>query len=346
MFELKSDAVHDLVIPTSMGLRLLPKNRQPAHAAGDFSLTVTSAESNAGSVASYLGRDVTILTGLVHGSPLARRIRDDLAGRRMRVIAREVDAGGPWGHRHQINVADSGFGVRGPRVYNDRAGEVGRTLSPGDFDLERIFVDEGARIVHTSGLFAALSPTTGELCKEIARAAKASGSAVSFDLNYRASLWEQEPERLRALFREIANSADILIGGAEEFERALGIPAAEVRDMLAEAGRRYPGVSLFATTERRAVTANEHRWGASVYARGEWREVEPCTVPVLDRIGGGDGFVGGLLYGILQGWDPDRSLQFAWASGALALAMETDYAQPADEAEIWSIWEGDVRVKR
>jgi 2-dehydro-3-deoxygluconokinase len=346
MFDVKPNAVHDLVIPTSMGLRLAPRNRQPVHAAQDFSLHVTSAESNVGSVASYLGRNVTILTALVRGSPLARRIRDDLAGRHMRVIAREVDAGGPWGHRHQINVADSGFGVRGPRVYNDRAGEVGRTLSPGDFDLNRIFIDEGARIVHTSGLFAALSPTTGELCKEIARAAKASGSAVSFDLNYRASLWEQEPERLRALFREIADYADILIGGAQEFEHTLGIPAADVRDMIAEAGKRHPGVSIFATTDRRAVTANEHRWGASIYADGQWREVAPRTVPVLDRIGGGDGFVGGLLYAILQGWDAERALHFGWASGALAVTMETDHAQPADEAQIWTIWEGDARVKR
>ena len=353
-----------LLVPTSMGVRLTPKNRQPVHTARDFAIQVTSAESNAASVASFLGEPVKVLTALVKGSPIARMIADDLARRGMHLEARYLDQGGPWGHRHQMNIAGSGFGSRGPRVHNDRAGEAGRTLSAGDFDLDRIFEEEGVRIVHTSGLFAALSPSTGELCLEIARAARKAGSVVSFDLNYRASFWEEEPDRLRETFREIASLADILVGNEEDFQLALGLPGPEAggsdlaaridgfKAMVTQAGREFPQVRIFATTLREVVSANEHLWGAILRAgvgdgaAPAWHVVEPRPIQVLDRIGGGDGFVGGLLYGVLRGWSAEDCLHFGWASGALAVSMETDYAQPADEGEIWKIWEGDARVKR
>jgi 2-dehydro-3-deoxygluconokinase len=369
IFDLKQDAAASIVIPTSMGVRITPKNRQPVHTAREFVMQVTSAESNVGSIASFLGEPVRILTALVKESPIARMIVDDLGRRHMELEAKEVDPGGPWGHRHQFNVADAGFGSRGPRVYNDRAGEAGRTLGPGDFDLERIFETEGARIVHTSGLFAALSPSAGELCVEIARAAKAAGTLVSFDLNHRASFWEGREKELRATFREIASLADILVGNEEDFQLALGLQGPEAggtelagkiegfKGMIEEAGSTFPGVKLFATTLREVVSANEHLWGAILRAGGSdaggsggaspvWHTVEPRPIQVNDRIGGGDGFVGGLLYGILSGWEIEDCLHFGWASGALAVTMETDHAQPADEAQIWGIWEGDARVKR
>ncbi len=152
-------------------------------------MQVTSAESNVASVSSYLGLPVKVLTAFVKGSPIARMIKDDLAGRHMDYEGREVDQGGPWGYRHQFNMADSGYGSRGPRVHNDRAGEVGRTLNVEDFDLDRIFGSEGVQIVHLSGLIAALSPETSTFCLEVARAAKKHGTRISFDLNHRASFW-------------------------------------------------------------------------------------------------------------------------------------------------------------
>jgi 2-dehydro-3-deoxygluconokinase len=369
IFDVKRDAATSIVIPTSMGVRITPKNRQPVHTAREFVMQVTSAESNVGSIASFLGEPVKILTALVKGSPIARMIADDLGRRHMDLEAKEVDPGGPWGHRHQFNVADAGFGARGPRVYNDRSGEVGRALAPGDFDLARIFEQEGARIVHTSGLFAALSSSAGELCVEIARAAKAAGTLVSFDLNHRASFWEGREEQLRATFCEIASLADIVVGNEEDFQLALGLQGPEAggtelagktegfKGMIEEAGTAFPGVRLFATTLREVVSANEHLWGAILRAGGidaggsgaaapAWHIVEPRPIPVHDRIGGGDGFVGGLLHAILQGWDAERALHFGWAAGALAVTMETDHAQPADEAQIWTIWEGDARVQR
>jgi 2-dehydro-3-deoxygluconokinase len=142
---LPADSRFSLLVPTSMGVRLTPPAGQPFHASDTFQLTVTSAESNVASVPAYLGEPVKVLTKFVEGSPISRRIRDDLASRHMEVEGPEVEQGGAWGFRHQFNLADSGFGLRGPRVWNDRGGEVGRTLSADDFDLERIFGEEGVR---------------------------------------------------------------------------------------------------------------------------------------------------------------------------------------------------------
>lgn len=116
--------------------------------------------------------------------------------------------------------------------------------------------------------------------------------------------------------------------------------------MILNANRAFPNVKVFANTLREVISANEHLWGAIVYENERWHEAPLRTINVIDRIGGGDGFVGGLLYSILKGMDPEKWIQFAWASGALATTFLTDYAQPADENVIWSIWEGNARVKR
>ncbi|MDD4103230.1 MAG: sugar kinase, partial [Kiritimatiellae bacterium] len=133
-----------------MGIRITPVNGQPVHCGGAFMMQATSAETNVASVAAYLGLPVKVLTTFVKGSPIAQLIKDNLRSRHMDYEGVEVEQGGPWGYRHQINIADSGFGSRGPRVWNDRAGEVGRTLNVKDFDLERIFGQEGVQIVHLS----------------------------------------------------------------------------------------------------------------------------------------------------------------------------------------------------
>jgi len=116
--------------------------------------------------------------------------------------------------------------------------------------------------------------------------------------------------------------------------------------MIGEARKAYPNAKYFATTLREVVSANEHLWGAIVCADGEWYIEEPRKIPVLDRIGGGDGFTGGLLYGVLNNWEPERCMQFGWATGALAVTDFNDYASPADEEQVWSIYKGNARVKR
>jgi 2-dehydro-3-deoxygluconokinase len=241
---------------------------------------------------------------------------------------------------------------------NDRAGEVGRTLSAKYFDLDRIFAKEGAAILHLSGLIAALSPETSNFCLELARKAKEHGTLVSFDLNYRASFWVNRERELRDTFTRIAAMSDILLGNEEDFQLALGIEGPEAggvgiakkidgfKKMIGKVKAEYPNVSVFATTLREVLSANMHLWGAIMLYNDEWHVIEPREIPVYDRIGGGDSFVGGLLYGILKRWEPEKWPQFGWATGALVVTMVEDYASPVDEAQVWSIYEGNARVKR
>ena len=184
------------------------------------------------------------------------------------------------------------------------------------------------------------------------------GTLISFDLNYRASFWKGRESELSDVFKEIVSASDILIGNEEDYQLCLGIKGPEAggvdvaskidsfKDMIERTSREYPNLSVFATTLRQVVNANEHLWGAIMRTEDGWQVVEPRPIHVLDRIGGGDGFVGGMLYAILRGWDSEKWIQFGWASGALATTFLTDYAQPADEDQIWSVWSGNARVKR
>jgi 2-dehydro-3-deoxygluconokinase len=356
--ELKKDFVWSLLVPTSMGVRITPVHGQPTHSSDTFIMHVTSAETNVASISSYLGLPVKVLTTFVKESPVARLIKDNLAARHMTYEGVEVEQGGPWGYRHQFNIADSGYGVRGPRVHNDRAGEVGRTLSARSFDLDRIFRAEGVQILHLSGLISALSHETGQFCLELARAAKKNSTKISFDLNYRASFWKGREKELGEIFTEIAHASDILVGNEEDFQLCLGIDGPEeggkdlaeqiesFKEMITRVKKAFPNASVFATTLRQVISTNNHLWGALMLEGEKWHVAEPREIYVLDRIGGGDGFVGGMLYAILKGWEPSKWLEFGWACGALATTSMTDYAQPADEEQIWSIWKGNARVKR
>ena len=356
--QLKKDFAYSLLVPTSMGVRITPVNGQPVHSSDTFKMQATSAETNVASISSYLGLPVKVLTTFVKDSPIAQFIKSNLLSRHMTYEGPEVAQGDPWGYRHQFNIADSGYGARGPRVLNDRAGEVGRTLNVKDFDLERIFGKEGVQIVHLSGLIGALSPETSNFCLEIARFAKKYDTRISFDLNYRASFWKGREAELREIFTEIASISDILIGNEEDFQLCLGIEGPEAggkgieaeidgfKGMINRVKAAFPNASVFATTLRQVISSNEHLWGAIMLEGNDWQVIEPRRIPVLDRIGGGDGFVGGLLYGILKGWEPVKWPQFGWATGALATTFLTDYAQPADEEMVWSIWNGNARVRR
>jgi len=358
MIELKKDAKYALVIPTSMGLRLTPENGQPFHCSDTLKMQATSAESNVGSVSSYLGLPVHILTAFVKASPVSRFIKNNLGHRGMTCEGPELEQEDPWGYRHQINMADSGAGSRGPRVANDRAGEVGRELTAEHFDLDRIFGEEGAQLIHLSGLIAALSPKTSQFCVDVARKAKEHGTKIAFDLNHRASFWTGREQELHEAFREIASLADVLIGNEEDFQLCLGVKGPEAggqgiaekidgfKEMIGRVQKEFPNASVYATTLREVESANLHHWGGIVNCGDDWEVIEPRAIGVVDRIGGGDGFVGGLLYGILKGWPIDKCSQFGWASGALAATLLTDYGQPADEEQVWSIWQGNARVKR
>jgi len=299
-----------------------------------------------------------VLTNFVKDSPISWFIKSELRRRNIDYIGPDIPQGGPWGYRHQFNIADSGYGTRGPRVHNDRAGEVGRVLNAKDFDFDKIFGGDGVQILHITGLVAALSPDTIRFCIEAARAAKKHGSCVSFDLNHRASFWKGREDELRAGFTEITGMADILVGNEEDYQLCLGIEgpkeggrdlATQIEDfkkMIGNLKRAFPNTGIFGNTLREVVSVNEHMWGAITLFGDTWTVIDPRPIYVLDRIGGGDGFTGGLLYGVLTGMEPDKATQFAWASGALATTVLEDYASPVDEAMVWSIYQGNARVMR
>jgi len=354
----KDNATYDIVVPTSMGIRITPNDRQPVHLSELFKLQVTSAESNVLSAPASLGLKTKVLTTFVKGSPIAKIIKGNLKKRHINYEGVDVEQGGPWGYRHQINIADSGFGLRAPRVQNDRAGEVGKTLNVGDFDLDRIFHQEGVKILHVSGLIVALSPESSEFCLQLVRKAAQSGTKVSFDINHRASFWENRETELREVFTEIASNAHILIGNEEDFQLALGMKGPEAggeglekkingfKEMLSVMEQKFPETELFSTTLREVESANTHKWGAIVKTKDIFEVVTPRDIPVLDRIGGGDGYVGGLLYGLLTEMSIIDACHFGWANGALTTTLLNDYSEPLSEEEVWSVWEGNARVRR
>lgn len=353
----RSDCRYALLVPTSMGVRLTPVDRQPVHCSDRYFMQATSAETNTASVLAYLGMPVKVLTRFVQDSPIAEFIKNNLRSRGFDIEAREVPQGGPWGFRHQFNIADTGFGLRGPRVHNDRAGEVGATLSAEDFDLIRIFEQEGVQVLHLSGLIAAISQQTAQFCLDLIDIARKNGTRISLDMNYRPSFWQNREKELQQVFRRITESADFLFASTEDFEKCLGekIPAYEenlqsryelYKKVIEEVSERYPNVRVFATSMRATLNANSHQWGALLFDRSQWYEISARPIDVLDRIGGGDAFVGGILYGLLSGWGMEKVLQFGWACGVMAVTVITDYIQPLNEEQIWNIWEGNARVIR
>ena len=356
--KLRENCKYGVAAPTSMGIRICPPNGAPVHTSNTYYMQATSAESNAVNIASSLGIKGLVLTNFVQGSPISYFIKSELRRRNIDYLGPDVPQGGPWGYRHQFNIADSGFGTRGPRVHNDRAGEVGRILNSKDFDFDKIFGEEGVQILHLSGLVGALSSDTTRFCTDAVRAAKRYGTLISFDLNHRASFWEGREKELRESFTEMVSMTDILIGNEEDYQLSLGIEGPghggkEVSDqidgfkeMIVRVKEAFPNAKVFGNTLRQVVSVNEHMWGAITLFGDVLTVIEPRPIQVLDRIGGGDGFAGGLLYGVLMGMTPEKATQFGWASGALATTTLEDFATPADEEMVWSIVEGNARVKR
>ena len=225
------------------------------------------------------------------------------------------------------------------------------------FDLVRIFEKEGVQILHMSGLIAALSPETSTFCLELARAAKKYGTRISFDLNYRATFWKNREKELAATFREIAGISDILVGNEEDFQLCLGVKGPEeggkdlatkiesFKEMIARVKKTFPNASVYATTLRQVISVNEHLWGAIMAEGDNWHVVEPREIHILDHIGR-RWFCRWFIICNTKRLGAKKWIQFGWATGALATTVITDYGQPADEEQVWSIWKGNARVRR
>ncbi|MBP3892334.1 MAG: hypothetical protein J6D29_09175 [Solobacterium sp.] len=356
--KLKNKYKYAIATPTSMGVRITPLNRMSVHNSNQFYMQATSAETNVLNVSSSLGYRCLALTKFVEGSPIALFIQGELRKRNIDYVGKSVAQGGPWGYRHQFNIADSGYGYKASRVWNDRAGEVGRTLQISDFDTKTIFEKEGVAILHISGLIASMSKETTDTCVKLAKIAKKNGTLVSFDLNYRATFWKGREEELHKAFHAIASQADILCGNEEDFQLCLGFEGPKTggddlnakidsfKEMITLVQKKYKNAKIFATTLREVLNANRNLWGVIANVEGKWFVEEPREIEILDRIGGGDGFMGGFLYGILKKYSGKKCVALGWAGGALAASSLNDYAEPADEKQLMDIYAGNARVQR
>jgi 2-dehydro-3-deoxygluconokinase len=246
--------------------------------------------------------------------------------------------------RNGLNFTERGFGIRAALGCSDRGHTAVSELKPGDIDWDQIFAKDGARWFHTGGIFSALSETTPLVAQEAMEAAKRNGTVVSYDLNYRASLWKSIGGKAKAqeVNRRLAPLVDVMLGNEEDFTAALGFPvsgldlsgqdarpskleSAGFKQMIETVVREYPKLAVIATTLRNAKTATRNDWGALCYADGIFYEAPVREdLEIYDRVGGGDSFASGLIYGFLAGKEPQWSVECGAAHGALAMTTPGD----------------------
>ncbi|MBR1811815.1 MAG: sugar kinase [Clostridia bacterium] len=241
--------------------------------------------------------------------------------------------------RNGLNFTERGFGIRGAVGVSDRGNTAISQLKPGDIDWEYIFGTVGVRWLHTGGIYAALSENSAQVVLEAVKTAKKYGAVVSYDLNYRPSLWKDigGKEKAQAVNKEIAKYIDVMIGNEEDFTACLGF-AVEGNDenlkslnldgyvkMLGEVTKVYPNFKVIATTLRTVKTATVNDWSAMVYAGGKvYRGLSLPGLEIYDRVGGGDSFASGLIYGLMTYDDPQKAVNYGVAHGALAMTTPGD----------------------
>jgi 2-dehydro-3-deoxygluconokinase len=241
--------------------------------------------------------------------------------------------------RNGLNFTERGFGIRAGLGCSDRGHTAVSQLKPGDIDWDQIFSKDGARWFHTGGIFCALSETTPLVAKEAMEAAKRSGTIISYDLNYRPSLWKSIGGKSRAqeVNRSLAPLVDVMLGNEEDFTAALGFPVPSLDEqhsnlnptsyqrMIEKVVQQFPAMAVIATTLRNAKTATLNDWGALAFYDGRFYQAPVReNLEIHDRVGGGDSFASGLIYGFLEGKDPQWSVECGAAHGALAMTTPGD----------------------
>ena len=263
--------------------------------------------------------------------------------------------------RNGLNFTERGFGIRGAVGVSDRGNSAASQLKPGDFDWDYIFGKLGVRWFHTGGIFAALSETTAALTVEAVQAASRHGTIVSYDLNYRPSLWKSigGQKKAREVNREIARSVDVMIGNEEDFTACLGfevegidhnitkIETGAFKKMIEKAVGEFSNFKVAATTLRSVITATQNDWSAICWMDGKFYESRRYPgLEILDRVGGGDSFASGLIYGFLQTGDPQKAVDYGAAHGALAMTTPGDTSMATVKEVEKVMGGGSARVQR
>lgn len=308
----------------------------PFRKATECQIHVSGGEYNcAANLADCFGMKTGIATAMVD-YPVGEMIADKVKSMGVKPFYKHFKHNGVNGPNMATVYSDRGQGVRPPVVFYNRSNEAGGLLKPGDFDWSRIFAD-GVRWFHSGGIFAALSETTPEIIIEGMQAAKAAGAVVSFDLNYRAKLWNIVGGQKRAVevLGRILQHVDVLVGNEEDLQMGLGIPGPEVAakskldptaffGMIDQVVAKLPQIKVVATTLREVHSTNRHSWSAVAWMNGKTYMAPTAELDVYDRVGGGDGFASGLIYGMLSGLEPDEAVRLGWAHGALLTTFPGD----------------------
>ncbi len=330
----------------------------PFRKAQQLDIHVSGGEYNvAANLSDCFGLQTGVATAMVN-YPIGELVQGRIRQMGVRTFYKMFEHNGVNGPNIATVYSDRGAGVRPPVVFYNRANEAGGMLKPGDFDWKKIFA-AGVRWFHSGGIFAALSPTTSDLIVEGMKAAKAAGAVTSFDLNYRAKLWSAigDPAKVQGMIAKIVENVDFLVGNEEDLQKGLGIEGQDVEkssdldpdsffQMIEKAVKKFPNVKMVATTLREVKTTNRHEWAAVLWYDGQ-RYVSPTMqLDVIDRIGGGDGFAAGLIYGMLAGKEPEQALRLGWAHGALLTTFPGDVTM-AKLPEVEALAKGgSARVQR
>jgi len=359
MLSLRSGSALDFLSLGALVHRLDP-GIVPFRKARSLDIHVSGGEYNvAANLAECFGLKTGIATAMVEyplGELIQARVREMGVTPFYKMFAHD----GVHGPNMATVYSDRGAGVRAPVVFYNRANEAGAHLKPGDFDWDNLF-GAGVTWFHTGGIFAALSETTPQLILEAMTAAKKAGAMVSFDLNFRAKLWKAAGGEARAVatLRRIVEQVDCLIGNEEDMQKGLGIPGPEVTTqaeskldpdqffgMIDRTVKQFPNLKAVATTLRETHSTNRHDWAAVLWFNGEKFVSPTCRLDVVDRIGGGDGFASGLIYGLLKQLPPERALRLGWAHGALLTTFPGDVTM-AKLPEVEALADGgSARVQR
>jgi 2-dehydro-3-deoxygluconokinase len=353
----REDAELDLLSLGALVHRIDP-GIVPFRKATQCAIHVSGGEFNvAANLSDCFGLRTGIATAMVD-YPLGELIAERVRGMGVKPFYKRFAHNGVNGPNMAAVYSDRGYGVRPPVVFYNRANEAAAALKPGDFDWKTIFAG-GVRWVHSGGIFAALSPTTAELAAELMREAKAAGAITSFDLNFREKLWKISGGASRAVeaVEKIVENVDVLVGNEEDLQKGLGIAGPEVASgsnldpsvffgMIDKVVRKHPRVKVVATTLREVHSTNRHSWSAVVWMQGKTYSAPTAELDVYDRVGGGDGFASGFIYGLLNGETPEVATKLGWAHGALLTTFPGDTTMASVDQVRAFAQGGSARIQR
>ena len=330
----------------------------PFRKATECQIHVSGGEFNVSANLSDCFRLRTGIASAMVDYPIGDLIAERVRAMGVKPIYRYFKHDGVHGPNMATVYSDRGQGVRAPVVFYNRCNEGAAQLKPGDFNWPEIFAD-GVRWFHSGGIFAALSPTTAEVIIEAMQAAKAAGAVTSFDLNYRAKLWNISGghDRAVAVLDRIVKNVDVLVGNEEDLQKGLGVEGQDVESkskldpsafyaVIEKATKKFPNVKAVATTLREVHSTNRHTWGAVAWINGKTYQSPMCELDVVDRVGGGDGYAAGFFYGLLRGASEQESVNLGWAHGALLTTFPGDTTMATVEQVKAFAKGGSARIQR